>query len=154
MANQSAIAVYAAKRDAGSLPLDAGLRYFAGIARNCQTEIELRFYEGHLVDLLQRTDDLVLGHLERKSTAFHSLDLAERLLAIVDELLIGADPVSQVFWRHRLLAQTTAAHPALREALRRLLCRRIRRHYRATKAHRQQLVDLVVRAFTAPAPAA
>jgi len=46
------------------------------------------------------------------------------------------------------------SNPALRDALRRLLCRRIRRHYRATKAHRQQLVDLVVRAFTTTALAA
>jgi hypothetical protein len=150
---QSASAIYAAKRQAGSLPLDATLRYFAGIARNCQTEIELRHFEDRLVDQLRCTGDLVTAYLDSKATALSSLDLSERLLAIVDELLVTEPyPVAQSFWRRQLVTEAATTHAALHDALRRLLCQRIRRHYGATKAHRQHLVDLVVRALT-PRPA-
>jgi hypothetical protein len=53
---QVAVAVYAAKQRAQSLPADAGLRYFAGIARQCQYERELQLFEGELVSVLSRED--------------------------------------------------------------------------------------------------
>ena len=148
---ESATAIYAAKLDAGSLPLDVGLRYFAGIARNWHTEFELRRFEDHLVDVLRHRDDVVLVHLEDKANALNTRDLSERLLAIIGELLATEHhPAAQSFWRRRLVAEAATALEALRDALRRLLCARIRRHYAATKAHRQHLVDLVVRSFTSP----
>jgi hypothetical protein len=148
---ESATAIYAAKLDAGSLPLDAGLRYFAGIARNWHTEFELRRFEDHLVDVLRHRDDVVLVHLEDKANVLNTRGLSERLLAIIDELLTTEPhPAAQSFWRRRLVAEAATAHAALRDALRRLLCARIRRHYAASKAHRQHLVDLVVRSFTLP----
>lgn len=145
---QSAVAIYAAKQLAQSLPPDAGIRYFAGIARNCQHERELLFFEEQLVAQLQRTGKIVSDHLERKASSFVSLDLAPRLLAIVLELLTVTAPVAQVFWRRLLQTEAGLAPQALRPALRRCLCERVRRHYRSTKQHRQQLVDLIVRVFS------
>jgi len=145
---QSAVAIYAAKQHAQSLSPDAGLRYFAGIARKCQHERELLFFEEELVAQLQRTGKIVSDHLERKASSFASLDLAPRLLAIVRELLTVTAPVAQVFWRRRLRTEAGLAPPALRSALRRCLCQRVRSHYRSNKQHRQLLVDLIVRAFS------
>jgi len=142
---QTAIATFAAKRDAGSLPVDAGLRYLAGIARNCQSERELRFFEEHLVDQLARSGDLVLSYLKRKAAALDDLDLGERLLAIVRERLAVREPVAQVFWHDRLRVVASAAPPALRPALRRFLCEHIRRTFAVPKNDRRQLIDLLVR---------
>jgi len=144
---QTAVAIYAAKQLAQSLPPDAGIRYFAGIARNCQHERELLFFEDELVAQLERTGKIVSDHLERKASSFAPLDLAHRLLAIVRELLTVTTPVAQVFWRRRLRTEAGLVPLALRPALRRCLCERVRSHYRSTKQHRQQLVDLIVRAF-------
>ncbi len=130
---QTAVAIYAAKQLAQSLPPDAGIRYFAGIARNCQHERELRFFEDELVAQLERTGKIVSDHLERKASSFAPLDLAPRLLAIVRELLTVTAPVAQVFWRRRLLTEAGLAPQALRPSLRRCLCERVRSHYRSTK---------------------
>ena len=147
---QNAIAIYAAKQQAQSLPEDAGIRYFAGIARNVQHERELLLFEEELVDQLARTGQIVNDHLEHKASSFASLDWAPRLLAIVRELLTVTVPVAQVFWRRHLQAEAALAPQALRPALRRCLCEHIRRHYASNKQHRQHLVDMIVRAFAEP----
>ena len=144
---QGAIAIFAAKRAAGSLPADAGLRYFAGIARNRQYELELRLYEIELVSLLQREELLVAVHLEHKATGFASLDLAPRLAAIIHELLTVPAPVAQVFWRRCFQAAAATVSQHLRAPLSRWLCTRVRRSFRATKQLRQELLDLVIRAL-------
>lgn len=148
---QSAVAIYAAKQQAGSLPIDAGIRYFAGIARNCQHECELLFFEHELVSQLERTGQIVHVHLERRAAALASLDLRPRLLAIVQELLTVTAPLAQVFWRRRFHAEADVVPAALRHALRRHLCERVRRHYTTSKRHRQALVELIVRALSPPA---
>jgi hypothetical protein len=144
---QSAIAIFAAKRAASSLPADAGLRYFAGIARNRQHELELWLYEVELVSLLEREGQLVTGHLERKATELASLDLAPRLGAIVHELLTVPAPVAQVFWRRHFASTAAAVSQHLRAPLRRWLCTRVRRFFRAAKQLRQELLALVIRAL-------
>ena len=146
---QNAIAIYAAKQQSGSLPPDAGIRYFAGIARNCHHEHELLLFEHELVAQLERTGQLVRVHLERKAASLSSLELAPRLLAIVHELLTVSAPLSQVFWRRSFQTEAHVAPVALRADLRRRLCERIRRHYAATKRRRQLLTELVVRALSA-----
>jgi hypothetical protein len=152
---QSAVAIYAAKQLAQSLPPDAGLRYFAGIARNCHHERELLFFEEELIAQLQRTGKIVSDYLERKASSFASLETAPRLLAIVREILTVTVPVAQVFWRRRLRTEATLVPAPLRPALRRCLCERVRSHYRSTKQHRQQLIDLIVSAFASePVPEA
>jgi len=151
---QSAIAIYAAKQQAQSLPPDAGIRYFAGIARNCHHERELLLFEQELVAQLERTGKIVSDHLDGKASSFAPLDLALRLLAIVNELLTVNAPVAQVFWRRHFQDEVAKAPKALRPALRRRLGERIRRHYAATKQHRQQLVDLVVRTLSVEPQAA
>jgi len=77
-----------------------------------------------------------------------------QLLTIVNELLTVTAPVSLVFWRRRLQDVAATAPHHLRPALRKRLCKRIRGHFKATKQHRQQLVDLVVRLFVAETQAA
>jgi len=149
---QSAIAIYAAKQQAESLTTDAGIRYFAGIAFNIQHERELQLFEQELVDQLARTGQIVNDHLERKASSFASLDWAPRLIAIVRELLTVTAPVAQVFWRHNFQAVAADVPLALRPALRRCLCERVRRHFGSNKPHRQHLVDMIVRALAEPEP--
>jgi len=149
---QNAIAIYATKQRAQSLPADAGLRYFAGIARQCQYERELQFFEEELVSQLVREEPLVHAHLERRAEALAPLEHAPRLGAIVRELLATAAPVARVFWRHRLETEAASTAPHFRAPLRRWLCERVRRFFRATKQARQQLVELLVRLLPDPSP--
>jgi hypothetical protein len=146
-ANQNAIAKYAAMQKAGVLPDDAGLRYFYGIARNCQYEIDLRLYEQELLSQLERTDDIVNEYLERRAAKFASGDLDARLASIVDELLFVLQPAAQLFWRRQLHSVAATVPSELRPNLRSALCRRIRSRFKIRKRHREQLIELVVRSF-------
>lgn len=147
---QAAVALYAAKRTAGTLPLNAGIRYLGGIARNHLHARELELFEKELVSLLEREHVSVVAHLERKAACLESLELAPRLGAIVHELLGVDAPISQVFW-HRQLAAVTATVPLhLHAGLRRWLCDKVRRCFRATKLHRQQLIELLARLLPPP----
>jgi hypothetical protein len=147
---QTAIAIYAAKQQAHSLPPDAGIRYFAGIARHVQHQTELHRFEQELVDQLTRTADLVNEHLDRKATSLASLHWHDRLIAIVRELLTVRAPVAQVFWRRHFRTVAHDVPGALRLALRRCLCERVRRHFASSQQHRQYLVDMIVRALAEP----
>lgn len=154
---QAGVAIYAAKRSTGSLPSGAGLRYFAGIARHCQHERELRIFEQELVALLENEQVSVAAHLQRQAATLAPLDLAPRLGAIVREILIAVAPVPRVFWNLRLEAEAASAAPQLRAPLRRWLCNRVHRFFRATKLARQQLVELLIRVLPPdplPSPAA
>ena len=152
---QNAVAIYTAKRDAGSLPVDAELRYFAGIARHCQIQRELLLVENELVSQVVRQEPLLIAHLERKAAELNSLDLAPRLQAIVRELLQTPAPIARVFWQGRLETEAACVTPSLRTTLRRSLCERVRRCFRATKGARQQLIELLVRLLSPePAPLA
>ena len=142
---QAAVAIYAAKHATGSLPTDAGVRYLAGIARNHHHARELQLFEQELVSQLEREHVNVMAHLEPKAAALTSLALAPHLDAIVHELLLTHVPLAQVFWRRQLTTLAASVPLHLRTGLRRWLCERIRRRFRATKLHRQQLVELVVR---------
>jgi hypothetical protein len=106
--------IYAAKRSTGSLPAGAGLRYFAGIARHCQHERELRIFEQELVALLENEQVSVAAHLQRQAATLAPLDLAPRLGAIVREILIAVAPVPRVFWSRRLAAEAASAAPQIR----------------------------------------
>lgn len=144
---QAAVAIFKAKGTTGSLPKGVGLRYLAGIARNHHHARELELFETELVSLLEREQVTVMAHFERKAASFESLDLAPRVGAIVNELLIVNVPLAQVFWRRQLATVAASAPIYLHTGLRRWLCERIRRRFRATKEHRQQLIELVVRLF-------
>jgi hypothetical protein len=155
---ESAVAIYAAKQAAGSLPLDAGLRYFGGIIRGVQTGTELRVFEEELVKILESRGQLLADYLERRAASFASLDLAPHLGAVVDQLLTVPLPAAQTFWRHRLAALTATVPTPLHTSLRRWLCERIRRCFAATKQLRRSLVDDIVRLLTpeqdpSPSPA-
>lgn len=149
---QSAIAIYAAKQQAQSLPVDTGIRYFAGIARNCHHERELLLFEQELVAQLERTGQLVHDYFERKAASFASLDPAPRLRAIVNEMLSVTAPVAQVYWRRRFAHEALLAPVATHPALRSFLCEYTRRRYTATKQHRRQIIDLVVRTLSPCTP--
>jgi hypothetical protein len=148
---QEAIAIYVAKMRAGSLPVDAHtLRYFFGIARNCQIERELLFFEEELVEQLRRTGQIVQAYLERQAKSFTGLGIAPRLRAILDQLLSvpPAAPAAQVFWRRCLAAVAETVPLELRDSLRRFLCQRIRRYLAAPKRLRRSLVALVIHLLT------
>jgi len=150
---QQAIAIYAAKQAARSLPAftgdDAALRYFVGIARHCQTDLELRLIEEFLVGQIENTGTVTLAHIEQQAAHYDTLELGPRLVKIIDQLLKTVElPLAQVFWRRRLLDAADTATSALGPALRSMLCARIRRCYDVSKARQQQLILLVVQALT------
>jgi hypothetical protein len=151
---EEAIAIYAAKLRTGSLPVDAdNLRYFVGIANNCQTDRELLCFEEELVAQIARRGEITHAYLERRAAAYAGLDPAARLNAIVDEILSVPPiaPVAHHFWR-RCLSDVAETVPSERRgAVRCSVCERIRRRYTVTKQRRHALVDEVVRLLT-PSP--
>jgi hypothetical protein len=154
---ESAVAIYAAKQSAGSLPVDAGLRYFGGIVRNVQHERELEAFANELVRILESRGQLLADYLQRQAMRFATLDLPAELAAILDQLLTVPAPAAQTFWRHRLTVVAATAPAADRPSLRAKLCARIRRCFVAVKQLRRSLADLVIRLLTPeiarPAPA-
>ncbi len=152
---QNAIAIYAAKKRDDRLPDGASLRYFAGIVRNCQYEIDLRLFEQELVAQLDRTGAIVHDYLERRAASFEPCDLGDRLAAIVDELLCVPNPIAQIFWRRHFQRVASATPLDARSTLRTQLCQRIRSHFVAGKGQRQSLIDLVARSLCShPTPVA
>ena len=148
---EEAIAIYAAKLRAGSLPVDAdNLRYFMGIARHCQTDRELLYFEQELVAQLERRALITQAYLERRAAAYANLDVASRMRSILDEILDAPSiiPVAQHFWRRCLVAVAEIVPVERRADIRRSLCERIRRCFAAIKQLRHELVDLVVRLLT------
>jgi len=151
---EEAIAIYAAKLRAGSLPVDANnLRYFVGIARSCQTDRELLCFEEELVAQIARRGELTQAYLERRAAAYAEFDPAARLNVIIDEILTAPPiaPVAHHFWRRCLSAVAETVPSERRGAVRRSICDRIRRRYTVTKQRRHALVDEVVRLLT-PSP--
>ena len=149
---ESGAAIFAAKQTAGTLPLDAGLRYFGGIVRNVQTERELRAFEEELVKLLESRGQILADYLHRQAARFASLDLAPHLGAVVDQLLTVPVPTAQSSWR-RCLATVAATVPTpLRAPLRAWLCARIRRCFAATKQLRRTITDDLIRLLTTEPP--
>jgi hypothetical protein len=152
---EEAIAIYASKRRAGSLPVDAdNLRYFMGIARHCQGDRELLYFEQELVAQLERRAQLTQAYLDRRAASYANLDVGSRMRSIVDELLDApaAIPLAQHFWRRSLAAAAEHVPADRRADIRRLLCERIRHCYAVLKQLRHDLVDLVARLLT-PLPA-
>jgi hypothetical protein len=151
---EEAIAIYATKLRTGSLPVDAdNLRYFVGIANNCQTDRELLCFEEELVAQILRRGEITQAYLERRAAAYAQLDPVARLNAIVDEILSVPPiaPVAHHFWRRCLSAAAATVPSERRAAIRRSICERIRRRYTVTKHRRHALVDEVVRLLT-PSP--
>jgi hypothetical protein len=151
---EEAIAIYAAKLRTGSLPVDADhLRYFVGIAKNCQTDRELLCFEEELVAQIARRGEITQAYLEGRAAAYAGLDPAARLNAIIDEILSMPPivPVAHHFWRRCLSAVAATVPSERRGAIRRSVCERIRRRYTVTKQRRHALVDEVVRLLT-PSP--
>jgi len=150
---QQAIAIYAAKESAGSLPAftdgDGALRYFAGIARNCRRDRELRLVEEFLVQQIENTGAATLCYLEHEAAEYETLEIGPRLVNVVDHLIKTVDfPLGHVFWRRRLLAIAATAPAALRPALRAMLCAKVRRCYDLKLARQQQLILIIVGALT------
>lgn len=149
---ESAVAVYAAKQTAGSLPVDTGLRYFGGIVKNVQHERELQAFADELVRILESRGQILADYLRRQAASFASLDLAPHLGAVVDQILTVPVPAAQSFWR-RCLATLAATVPmALRTPLRTWLCEHIRRCFAATKKLRRSLSDDLIRLLTPETP--
>ena len=145
---ESAIARYGAMFSSGTLPLDAGLDYFAGIARHCRTEIYLRALKRELADALERGGHLTTEYLRRQAAEYRCRALRERLRAIVDELVTTAVPLAEVFWRRELESAASEVPVPLRVALRDWLCARVIRAYKATRPRREELIELITRLLT------
>jgi hypothetical protein len=151
---EEAIAIYAAKLTAGSLPVDAdNLRYFMGIAHNCQTVRESLVFEEELVAQLLRRGEIAQAWLERQAASYSELEPALHLDAIVDEILSPQiAPIVHHFWRTRLIAAATTVPSERRPTVRRAVCERVRRRYAVTKQRRHDLVDELVRLLTPLSP--
>lgn len=85
---------------------------------------------------IARRGELTQAYLERRAAAYAGLDPAARLNAIVDEILSVPPiaPVAHHFWRHCLSAVAETVPSEHRGAVRRSVCKRIRRRYTVTKA--------------------
>jgi hypothetical protein len=149
---ETAVAIYAAKQTAGSLPEGTGLRYFGGIVRNVQHERELRAFEEELVQILESRGQILADYLRRQAASFDALDLAPHLGAVVDQLLTVPLPAAQSFWRRWFATVAATVPTSLRAPLRAWLCERVRRRFAATKQLRRSLADDIIRLLTPEPP--
>jgi len=142
-----AIAIFKAKKDAGTLPEDHHERYFLGIARNVAFRNEDQITYERLLDLRAKAGDLVLKPLVK-----HDIELATSLApsdyraAALDLALSSPAAVDRVFWRRRLLAAFEELPVPQRPEAGRSIARRIANQTRIHHRERDHFLSLVARA--------
>jgi transposase InsO family protein/DNA-binding XRE family transcriptional regulator len=132
-----ALAIYRAKRDAGTEPDRNRERYLLGIARHVAYRNEdQRTYE-YLLDLRSRAGDLILAPLDQHDAQLRStLPQQDYRTAVLGLALDSQAAVDRVFWRRRFLLLFQDIPAPDRQEQGRLCARRIA--CRTTLPHRER----------------
>lgn len=141
-----AIATFRAKQERGTLPPDADPgRYFAGIARNLDTRLELERMAEHLLNIRLRHRDLTLTALHQELRQLRAvMPIDEQPQAIVDRALAADAPIDFRFWT-RAAAGALAMSPDGADRYRHL-ARRIAASFSTDRERRADLIDALSRA--------
>ncbi|MBM4355105.1 MAG: hypothetical protein FJ109_15195 [Deltaproteobacteria bacterium] len=145
-AASEAIAIFRAKKEAGTLPEDHHERYFLGITRNVAFRNEDQITYERLLDLRAKAGDLVLKPLvEHDADLRSSLAPSDYRAAALDLALCSQAAVDRVFWRRRLLAAFEELPVPQRPDVGRTIARRIANQTRIPHRERDHFISLVAR---------
>jgi transposase InsO family protein len=141
-----AIAIFKAKKEAGTLPEDHLERYFLGITRNVAFRNEDQLTYERLLDLRAKAGDLVLRPLvEHDASLRNSLSAAAYRAATLDLALSSPANVDRVFWRRQLLVAFDQLPLAERPEAGRWFARRIANQTHIHHRERDHFISLVAR---------
>jgi len=138
------IAIFAAKRQAGTLPQDCDARYLLGIVRNVAAQREGEAVAEALLAKRLEARDHVLAVLQaRRDAVCDSTRDPRELIADCVAHALGADrKLDRLFWLRALAEQIQAAAtaPSHRDRLFRVAAREINTTFRAPPRDRQEAV--------------
>lgn len=141
-----AIAVFHAKLERGTLPpgVDPG-RYFAGIVRNLDTQLEQERVAEHLLDIRLRHRDLSLAALHREQHELRATTpVHQQAQAAVDRALAAGPSIDFRFWTRA--AATALAAMADVVAHYRTLARKVAASFHTDRQRRAGLIDALAQA--------
>lgn len=141
-----AIAVFHARLERGTLPPDAEHgRYFAGIVRNLDTQLDLERMGEHLLEIRLRQGDLTLAALNREQQALRAANPStEHARSAVDRALAADASIDFRFWtRAAASALAVMAEPV---AQYRSLVRRVAASFATHRERRAGLIDALAQA--------
>lgn len=136
------IATFEGKRDAGTLPPDAGARYLLGIVRNIAHRDEGLAAARRLWDRRVHARDATLARLVADRDAVDGA-AEERLRAFVDRALADDGLLGRSFWLAAAGDVVLAEPPSRRRALYDLAARRIHATFRVDPRERQDAVRVL-----------
>ena len=142
-----AIAVFLAKKEAGTLPERNHERYMLGIARNVAYRREDERTYQYYVDLRAKAGDLILRPLIRHDEQLRS-DLASQTYrtTLLDLALNSITKIDRVFWRSRFLETFAALTQSERDEQGRWCARRIACRIKLPHRERDHFVALLAEA--------
>ena len=142
-----ALGIFAAKRDAGTLPDGADAAYLLGIVRNVAAKSENHSLAHHLLALRLQARDLMLAGLESaRDVITTDREPADAALVCVDRSLSAAGSIEKVFWLDAAGLLLRGLQPSLRDARLLSACRRIAATFALPPRERQGAILALVAA--------
>lgn len=139
-----AIAVFRARLERGTLPPDAEPgRYFAGIARNLDTQLDLERMAEHLLDIRLRHRDLTLASLEQELRELPAPN-PDKARAAVDRALAADASIDFRFWVRAAASALAAMADAVTHY--RHLVHRVAASFATDRDRRAGLIDALAQA--------
>ena len=143
------IAVFQAKKERGTLPPNADVRYLGGIIRNIDTRDELQLTSDHLLAQRLRARDLTLAPLWRELDALraNATPHDQALVAVLVTRALDAEPaIDHRFWSLAAAQALERLHAHARIDAYRHCARLITTHYHADRDRRAALLSLLASA--------
>lgn len=133
-----AVAIFAGKRDAGTLPDGADARYLLGIVKNLVHVHEADAITAALLDERLAARDRLLEplRLRREKIASEPADTAEHLRAFVDHAMSAQRSIERAFWIHALAGLIAPQDEPRQRDLFRSAARRIHATFRVPRYER------------------
>jgi hypothetical protein len=142
-----AMAVFLAKKEAGTLSAKNHERYLLGIARNVAYRREDQRTYSHLLDLRAKAGDLVLESLiEHNEELRRNLTPVAHRKELLDLALDSTAKIDRVFWGRRFLELFEALSPTQKKEQGRWCARRIAGRSKLPHRERDQFIALLAEA--------
>ena len=142
-----AMAVFLAKKEAGTLPKSNHERYLLGIARNVAYRREDQRTYGHLLDLRAKAGDLVLEPLIKYEKELSATLTPENYRnELLTHALDSSTTIDRFFWRRHFLEIFQALPAAQKQEQGRWCARRIASRSKLPHRERDQFIALLAEA--------
>lgn len=139
------VALFEAKKGAGTLPEGADVRYLLGIVRNVSAQEEGEYFAEALMRLRLEARDLLLAPLvkDREEVCHPSREGVDIVAACVDRALSAERTLDRQFWLGALAENLRGRSAEQRDALLLAAARRIHATFRVAPRERQDAVRYV-----------